>query len=67
LTDNVFQDEMTATVRKGALETAILKLAEMTQTRMGNPNHQPSKPDDFTALLYRRKPPKRKRPAKSSA
>ena len=66
LTDNVLQEEMTATIRKGALDTAVIKLAEMTQTRMGNPSHQPSKPDDFTALLYRRKPPKRKRSAKAS-
>ena len=60
LTDNVKQEEMTDTVRTGPLEPAIKKLADMTQARMGNPNHQPSKPDDFTALLYRRHPRKRR-------
>lgn len=65
LTDNVFQDEMAATIRTGPLDTALLKLAEMTQTRMGNPSHQPSKPDDFTTLLYRRWPPKRRRKSKA--
>lgn len=61
LTDNVLLEEMVGTIRSGPLDEAVMKLAEMTQTRMGNPNHQPSKPDDFTTLLYRRKPPTRRR------
>jgi len=54
LMDNVMQEEIITAIRKGPLDTAICRLTEIAQGRM---NHhapgQPSKPDDFTAILYR--------------
>lgn len=62
LTDNVMQDEIVQLIRKGPLSAAIRGLTELTQKRMKHEaDDQPSKPDDFTALLFRRNPPVRGR------
>jgi serine/threonine protein phosphatase PrpC len=54
LMDNVMQQEIVSTIRKGPLDTAIDSLTEIAQSRMDNHKPgQPSKPDDFTAILYR--------------
>jgi len=54
LVDNVMQDEVIEKVRKGRLETAIAGLADIAQHRMmNNDTGMPSKPDDFTAMLFR--------------
>lgn len=55
LMDNLMQEEIIDTIRKGKLATAIQGITTLTQGRMcnGEPD-QPSKPDDFTAIVYRR-------------
>jgi len=54
LMDNVMQEEIVTAIRKGPLDTAIDTLTEMAQGRMDtNKPGKPSKPDDFTAILYR--------------
>ena len=62
LTDNALAEEMVAAIRKGPLDQAIVALTELAQGRMRSPvEGQPSKPDDFTTLLYRRTPPRRRK------
>ena len=62
LTDNVMQEETVKLIRKGPLNVAIKSLTDLAQTRMANEvDKQPSKPDDFTAILFRRNPPRRAR------
>lgn len=54
LADNLMQEEIVNLVRKGPLERALRALTELAQRRMRNEEpDRPSKPDDFTALLYR--------------
>jgi len=61
LTDNVMQEEIVQLIRKGPLDIAIESLTELAQNRMANEvDSQPSKPDDFTAILYRQNPQQRK-------
>ncbi len=62
LTDNVLQEETVQLIRKGPLNVAIKSLTNLAQTRMANEvDKQPSKPDDFTAVLFRRNLPRRAR------
>jgi serine/threonine protein phosphatase PrpC len=57
LTDNVMQDEIIGIVRKGPMGDAIKELTDLAQGRMGTElPGKPSKPDDFTAILFRPKP-----------
>ncbi len=57
LTDNVMQDEIIEIVRKGPMGDAIKKLTDLAQGRMETElPGKPSKPDDFTAILFRPKP-----------
>ncbi len=57
LTDNVLQDEIIAAVRAGPLHLAINRVADLALERMrGTQANKPSKPDDLTALLFRRQP-----------
>ncbi|UCG71865.1 MAG: serine/threonine-protein phosphatase [Chromatiales bacterium] len=59
LTDNVLQDEIIAAVRSGPLDRAINRVANLALERMrGDTANTPSKPDDLTALLFRRHPPR---------
>jgi serine/threonine protein phosphatase PrpC len=56
LTDNVLQDESVDIIRKGSIEKAIVGLTEIAQKRMKTEAQgRPSKPDDFTAILFRPK------------
>jgi serine/threonine protein phosphatase PrpC len=56
LTDNVLQEESVDIIRKGSLEKAIVGLTEIAQKRMKTEAQgRPSKPDDFTAILFRPK------------
>jgi serine/threonine protein phosphatase PrpC len=60
LADNLLQEEIVAAIRKGALEAGIQALAALAQSRMkGKDSGLPSKPDDFTAVLYRPAAPRR--------
>jgi len=54
LFDNVLQDEIIGIIRKGPLETAIRALTALSLERMrAVDGDKPSKPDDYTAILFR--------------
>ncbi len=56
LFDNVLQQEIIEIIRKGPLEIAISALWQIARRRMdGTEPDKPSKPDDFTAILFRPK------------
>jgi len=55
LCDNLREDEIVETVRKGKLVRAADRLREVGLRRMRAPEEgEPSKPDDMTLILYRR-------------
>ena len=57
LFDNLLQEEIIGAIRKGRLDGAIRQLTGLAQERMrGTVPGLPSKPDDFTAVLFRRQP-----------
>lgn len=61
LTDNVMQDETIGAIRSGPLDIGLQKLTELAQGRMANDeDDKPSKPDDYTVIVYRPKPPARR-------
>ena len=54
LFDNLLQDEIINIVRKGPIEKAMGNLLELANQRMqGMGKEGPSKPDDFSAILFR--------------
>lgn len=54
LTDNLLQDEIVETIRKGGLEAGVLTVTALVQGRMrSRAVGMPSKPDDFTVVLWR--------------
>lgn len=54
LFDNVLQDEIIEIVRKGPIAEAATELWRLAQKRMdGLEEDSPSKPDDFSAILFR--------------
>jgi serine/threonine protein phosphatase PrpC len=56
LTDNVRQEESVEIIRKGSIEEAMVGLTEIAQKRMQTvAQGRPSKPDDFTTILFRPK------------
>jgi serine/threonine protein phosphatase PrpC len=56
LTDNVRQEESVEIIRKGSIEEAMVGLTEIAQKRMQTEAQGlPSKPDDFTTILFRPK------------
>jgi len=56
LFDNVFADEIIDIIRTGPLDTAADRLVEIAGKRMSSPSGtKPSKPDDLTVVLYRRR------------
>jgi serine/threonine protein phosphatase PrpC len=58
--DNLFVDEIVEIIRKGPLDRAADRLIDATRDRMINgKGSQPSKPDDATIVLYRRKASRR--------
>ena len=64
LTDNVMQDETIKAIRRGPLDDGLRRLTDLAQGRMANnEDGKPSKPDDYTVILYRPIPPKRKKKA----
>ena len=57
LFDNLHTEEIVEICRKGRLSEAGRKLASRCRARMVEPEEgQPSKPDDLSFILYRRKP-----------
>jgi serine/threonine protein phosphatase PrpC len=62
LADNLLQLEIVAAIRKGPIDQALRTVTHLAQTRMRSPQTgTPSKPDDFTALIFRRNAGRRKR------
>lgn len=56
LFDNVRDEEVIELVRKGDPEEAAQRLAELARRRMLDPTPgAPSKPDDLTFIVYRRR------------
>ena len=54
LFDNLLETEIIDTIRKGPLSTVIQSLTELAAARMREQHDDaPSKPDDFTAVLFR--------------
>lgn len=54
LMDNVLPDEIIELVRTGPLDEAIQALWDLAASRMrGEDENKPSKPDDFSAILFR--------------
>ena len=55
LFDNVLQDEIVQIIRKGPVGPAVAELWKLARRRMdGTETDKPSKPDDFSAILFRR-------------
>lgn len=62
LTDNVMQDEIMRAIRNGPIDVGLQKLTDVVRRRMANDDEsKPSKPDDYTAIIFRPKPPVRKK------
>jgi serine/threonine protein phosphatase PrpC len=58
LFDNVLESEIIDIIRTGSLADSIVQLFELAQRRMaGIEPDKPSKPDDFSAILFRPTPP----------
>lgn len=56
LFDNLYIEEITGHIRSGPLERAMQRLAAACRERMERPTvGSPSKPDDLTFMLYRRR------------
>ena len=54
LFDNVLQDEIIEIIRKGPVAEAVETLWDLARRRMlGEDDSKPSKPDDFSAILFR--------------
>lgn len=53
LLDNLYIDEIVATIRSGSLAGAADELVRLALARMAGNGKGPSKPDDFTIVLYR--------------
>jgi serine/threonine protein phosphatase PrpC len=53
LLDNLYINEIVASIRAGSLEHAADELVRLALTRMAGSGKGPSKPDDFTVILYR--------------
>ena len=67
LTDNVHLDEIIDHIRKGPTDAAVDAIVELVRKRMqSNNSTEPSKPDDLSLIVFRKRPPTRRRsPAES--
>lgn len=61
LLDNLYIDEIVKSIRSGGLPTVADDLVRLARARMVGTGKGPSKPDDFTVILYRRPRPRRTR------
>jgi serine/threonine protein phosphatase PrpC len=66
LTDNVHLDEIIEHIRKGPADVAVDAVVELARKRMqSNNGKEPSKPDDLSLIVYRKRPEaRRKSPGK---
>ena len=54
LFDNLLEDEIVDIIRTGSVSDNLLELWKLTEQRMAGTNkNKPSKPDDFSVVLYR--------------
>jgi serine/threonine protein phosphatase PrpC len=61
LSDNLLQQEIVTAIRKGPLDAAIQAVTAVAMARMAAQQPgKPSKPDDYTTILFRRPIPRRK-------
>ena len=61
LMDNVHVDEIIEHIRKGPADAAVDAVVELARRRMqANNNQEPSKPDDLSLILYRKRRPARR-------
>ena len=64
LMDNVHLDEIIEHVRKGPADAAVDAVVELARKRMrSNNGSEPSKPDDLSLIVYRKRPPVRRKTA----
>ncbi len=62
LMDNVHLDEIIEHIRKGPADTAVEVVVELARKRMhSNNGSEPSKPDDLSLIVYRKRPAARRR------
>ena len=62
LLDNLTMDEIIEAIRKGPILAACERLMGAAERRMeGKEQDKPSKPDDLTIVLFRQKPPSKKK------
>jgi serine/threonine protein phosphatase PrpC len=62
LMDNVHVHEIIEHIRKGPAQAAVTEVVKLARRRMeSNNSKDPSKPDDLSLILYRKRPPKRRR------
>lgn len=67
LVDNLYVDEIVEVIRAGSLSKAADTLIALARKRMVTEGgSKPSKPDDLTVILYRKRAPRRRRAAKLS-
>jgi len=67
LVDNLYVDEIVEIIRAGSLPKAADTLIASARKRMVTEGgSKPSKPDDLTVILYRKRAPRRRRAAKAS-
>ena len=63
LMDNVHLDEIIEHIRKGPADAAVDAVVELARKRMRlNNGSEPSKPDDLSLIVYRKRPTARRKP-----
>jgi serine/threonine protein phosphatase PrpC len=66
LMDNVHLDEIIEHIRKGPADAAVDAVVELARKRMRlNNGSEPSKPDDLSLIVYRKRPTARRKPART--
>ena len=60
-------EEIIEHIRKGPAEAAVDAVVELARSRMqSNNSKEPSKPDDLSVIVYRKRPPKRRNSRRKS-
>ena len=67
LMDNVHLEEIIEHIRKGPAEAAVDAVVDLARRRMqSNNSKEPSKPDDLSLIVYRKRPPARRKSRRKS-
>ena len=65
LMDNVHVHEIIEHIRKGPATAAVDAVVDLARNRMRtNDGKEPSKPDDLSLIVYRKRPPARRKSAR---